>query len=75
MGFRRIEDRRTGGESTRLSATVLYTSLCGVINCQIHHWPGSCAKGIFILCGGSLNNITFGEGSLNNFHLFRGYPE
>ena len=74
MGFRRIEDRRTGGESTHFSAAVLYTLLCGVSNCLILNWPGSFAKTIFILYGGvsSSNNITFGEGSLNNFHLFSG---
>ena len=72
MGFRRIEDRRTGDESTRLFATVLYTLLCGVSNCQILNWLGSFTKKIFNLCGGSLNNITFSEGSLNNFHLFSG---
>ena len=54
MDFRRIEDRRTGDESTRLSATVLYTLLCGLINCQILNWPGSFAKKILILCGGQV---------------------
>ena len=41
MDFHRIANRRPRGESTRNCAPFSYTSLYGVINCQILNGPGS----------------------------------
>ena len=41
MGFHRITDWRVGGESTRKSASFLYTSFVGRINIQILNYPKS----------------------------------
>ena len=46
MDFHRIANRRPRGESTRNCAPFSYTSLYGVINCQILNCPGSSNGGL-----------------------------